>query len=77
MVQNPQYAINYKNIVVKISDGSTVNGKINILTFPRLSDMLKHTNDKFLTVFSEEAEGCPRCVTIINKEFIVWAKAED
>lgn len=77
MVEMSSYAINYKKITVKVSDGSTVTGKINILTFTRLSDMLKHTNDKFVTVFCEEEEGTPRCVTIINKEYIIWAKAED
>jgi hypothetical protein len=77
MEQTSIYEINYKNIKVKISDGSMVTGKINILTFPRLSDMLKYTNDKFVTVFSEEGEGSPRRVTIINKECVVWAEVED
>jgi hypothetical protein len=77
MVPTANYVINYKGIQVKVSDGSMVTGKINILTFPRLSDMLKHSNDKFVTILSDEGEDCPKCVTIINKECIVWAKAED
>ena len=77
MVLTAKYEINYRNIKVKISDGSTVVGKINILTYPRLSDMLKHTNDKFVTVFSEEGEGNPKRVTFINLEYIVWAETED
>ena len=77
MAPTVKYEISYKGIKVKISDGSMVTGKINILTYPRLSDMLKHTNEKFVTVLSEEGEGSPRRVTFINKEYIVWAEAED
>ena len=77
MATTTKYEINYRGIKVRISDGSTVTGKINILTFPRLSDMLKHNDDKFVTVFSEEGEGSPRVVTFINKEYIMWAEAED
>jgi hypothetical protein len=77
MVETIKYEVHYRNVTVKTSDGSMVTGKINIAAFPRLSDMLKHATDKFVTVFSEEGEGGPRRVTIINKEYIVWAETED
>jgi len=77
MVEGDKYEIHYRNATIKTSDGSTVTGKINITSFPRLSDMLKHTTDKFVTVFSEEGEGSPRRATIINREYIVWAETED
>ncbi len=70
------YVKNYKNITVKMSDGSEVKGKINIMSFARLSDLMKHSTDKFVTVLSEEADGAQR-VVIINKDFIVWAQTED
>lgn len=77
MVSGANYVINYKVVEVKVSDGSMVTGKINILNFSRLSDMLKHSNDKFVTILCEEGEDGPKCATIINKEYIVWAKSED
>jgi hypothetical protein len=70
------YVKNYKNIAVKMSDGSEVKGKINIMSFARLSDLMKHSTDKFVTVLSEEADGAQR-VMIINKDYIVWAQTED
>jgi hypothetical protein len=70
------YVKNYKSITVKMSDGSTAKGKINIMSFARLSDLMKHSTDKFVTVLSEEADGAQR-VMIINKDFIVWAQTED
>lgn len=76
MVDTVKYDINFKNITVKTLDGSEVTGKTNIQAFPRLSDMMKNSNDKFVIISSEKQEGSKR-VTIINKEYIVWAEAED
>jgi len=71
------YAINYKNIAVKVSDGSIISGKINIMNFNRVSDYFKAERDKFITIFSEEMEGVSHKVTIINKEHIVLADTWD
>jgi hypothetical protein len=73
----PDYAINYKNIAVKVSDGSIISGKINIMNFTRASDYFKAERDKFITVLSGEIEGMPQKVTIINKEHIVLADTWD
>jgi hypothetical protein len=69
------YVKNYKSISVKMSDGSEVKGKINILSFARLSDLMKHSTDKFVTVLIEEAGE--QKVMIVNKDYIVWAQTED
>ena len=71
------YAINYKNIAVKVSDGSIISGKINIMSFSRVSDYFKAERDKFITVLSEDIEGVPQKVTIINKEHVVLADTWD
>ncbi len=70
------YVKNYKSITVKMSDGSEVKGKINIMSFSRLSDLLKHTTDKFVTVLTEEADEAQK-VMIVNKDYIVWAQTDD
>jgi hypothetical protein len=59
-----------------MSDGSEVKGKINIMSFARLSDLMKHSTDKFITVLSEEADGA-QTVVIVNKYYVVWAQTED
>jgi hypothetical protein len=72
-----EYAINYKQITVKVSDGSIISGKINIMSYPRLSHYMKSENDKFITILSEEIEGVPQKITIINREHIVLAETLD
>jgi hypothetical protein len=71
------YAINYKNIAVKVSDGSVITGKINIMNFTRVSEYFKAERDRFITVVSEGIEGVPQKATIINKEHIVLAETWD
>ena len=72
-----EYAINYKQITVKVSDGSIISGKINIMNYPRLSHYMKSENDKFITILSDEEEGTPHKITIINREHVVLADTWD
>jgi hypothetical protein len=77
MVENIDYAKNYQNIRAKISDGSIITGKINITNFARLSEYLKQSSDRFITVLSEETEGAGKKTTIVNKDYIIWADTWD
>jgi hypothetical protein len=72
-----EFEKNYKGICVKISDGSMVKGKINLTNYPRISDMLKNSNEKFITVVADEQNPDSKKVFIINKEFMIWAEVED
>lgn len=68
---------NYKNIRVKSSDGSIITGKINSMSFSRLSDYLKAANEKFIIVLPEEIKGAPKKIAMINTEHIVWLETWD
>lgn len=69
----PIYEVNFKNIKVKISDGTVVTGKVNIIAFNRLSDYLKRSSDNFVTISEIIDENDPNKIVIINRSHIVWA----
>jgi hypothetical protein len=72
------YVTNFKNVEVKISDGSLIKGKVNIgETYNRLSDLFRHSNYTFITVVVEDPDQGPKKVYFINKNYIIWAGAED
>jgi hypothetical protein len=72
------FVTNFKNVEVKISDGSMIKGKVNIgENFHRLSDLFRHSNDSFIVVVSEDPRESPNKVYFINKNYIIWAGAED
>ncbi len=73
----PEYEKKYRNIKVKVSDGSIVTGQINIMTFARLSDYLKQSNDKFIAITSGKNDENSNRATIINREYILWAETWD
>lgn len=73
-----QWVTNYKNITVKMTDGSILKGKINIKENKRLSLLFKVLQEKFITLVPEEPdEASKENVIIINKDYIVWVKSED
>ncbi len=77
MTKDIEYAKNYQNIRVKISDGSVITGKLNIMNFSRLSEYMKQSSDKFITILTEEEDGAGKKATIVNKEHIIWAVTWD
>ena len=78
MAQVDDYALNYKKLSVKMSDGSCIKGKVNLgADYKRLSDFLKHSSDKFITVVQEDIEENSKKIFIVNKDCIVWADTED
>lgn len=73
-----QWVRNYKNITVKMTDGSILKGRINIGETKRLSLLFKMSDEKFITLVPEEAdEASKESVIIINKDYILWVKSED
>ena len=72
------YVTNYKNVAVRISDGSTIMGKVNIRdTHHRLSDFFRLSQEQFITVISDESKEDSQNVFFVNKNYIVWAGPED
>ncbi|NLI76740.1 MAG: hypothetical protein GX442_09900 [Candidatus Riflebacteria bacterium] len=74
-MQKPQYEVNFKNVRVKMTDGTSVTGRVNITSCKRLSDLFRQTRDNFLPLAVEEG-GKPK-VVMVNKEYILLAESED
>jgi hypothetical protein len=77
MAKTDDYSINYKHILVRLSDGSSIRGNVNLGDYKRLSDLVKHSTDKFITVVSEGTSEEPIKVFLVNKDYMIWAEAED
>jgi len=68
------YTLNFKNVEIKMSDGSMIKGTVNISeTQRRLSDFLRYSQEQFITVVSEESSEESKKVFFVNKQHIVWA----
>jgi hypothetical protein len=68
----------FRNVLVKMSDGSLIQGKVNVPDqHRRLSDWFRNSTHPFIVVVSEETPENPEEIFICNKSHIVWVKAQD
>jgi hypothetical protein len=68
----------FRNVLVKMSDGSLIQGKVNVPdSSRRLSDWFRNSTDPFIVVVSEESSENPSEIFICNKSHIVFVKAQD
>jgi len=67
---------NYKTARIKISDGSVIQGKVNIGEFNRLSDSVKAGDEKFLVLVGTLGDENQEKTYIIHKDKIVWIQTE-
>ncbi len=76
--ENAEYeGFDSKEAVLKLSDGNTIKGKINIKTCARLSDLLNQKDDLFLVVFDCQFREDLGKVLFINKSHVVWIAPAD
>ena len=65
-------------VMVKMKDGSTTTGKLNIGDYPRVSDFFQAIPGPVLRPVSEvEHRGLSGKVVIINRSEIIWTEPED
>ena len=64
-------------VIVKLIDGTTVKGKINIRGKMRLSDLFKEGSEQFLILFDIKIPDRSENVIFINKNQIIWAMPLD
>jgi hypothetical protein len=71
-----QWVRNYRNVTVKIKDGTDITGRVNIGEYPRVSDLFKQTHDQYIVLSEAEHRGDSGKVVIINKNAIMWAEPQ-
>ena len=71
------YETDYRIVTIKTIDGSTVQGKMNILPNQRVSDLLKLQQGSFLVVVDASYMDSRGKTLFINKDHIVWIEPED
>jgi hypothetical protein len=73
--------IDARQVSIKMVDGSTIRGKVNIFqgeeVVQRVSDIFTKVDDPFVVVFDVTTEGKSGRVLIINKRNITWVSPED
>jgi len=67
----------YKKITVKTSDGSTIQGKINVSSNQRVSDIFTKSEDRFIVMIDVSYRDGVGKILFVNKRHILWVEPED
>ena len=71
------YQVEYKNITIKTSDGSTIYGQINIGEKERVSDIFTINESLFVVMVDVSYKENIGKTIFINKRHIVWAEPDE
>ncbi|MDP2644190.1 MAG: hypothetical protein Q8P24_04575 [Desulfobacterales bacterium] len=61
-----------KAAIIKLLDGTTIKGKVNLKSNTRLSDLINDPSTQFVVLFDISFREELGKVVIINKNQIVW-----
>jgi hypothetical protein len=75
--QDEGYNTEYKMITVRTTDGSTINGKVNISPDQRVSDLFTRRELPFIVMVEVVLKDAVGKTRFINKDHIVWVEPED
>jgi hypothetical protein len=67
----------YKKITIKTTDGATIQGRVNLTSKERVSDLFTKSNSPFIVLvdtFLREGQGK---ILVVNKKHIVWVEPEE
>ena len=71
------YQVEYKNITIKTTDGSTIYGQINIGEKERVSDIFTSNKSPFVVMVDVSYKENVGKTIFINKRHIVWAEPDE
>ncbi|MDH3357636.1 MAG: hypothetical protein OEM06_09245 [Desulfobacteraceae bacterium] len=71
------YQVEYKNITLKTTDGSTIYGQINIGENKRVSDIFTSNESLFVVMVDVSYKENVGKTIFINKRHIVWAEPDE
>ena len=67
----------YKKITVKTSDGSTIQGRINVSSNQRVSDIFTKSEAPFIVMVDVSYRDGVGKILFVNKRHILWVEPED
>jgi hypothetical protein len=72
-----EYSTDYRTITIRTSDGSNVQGKVNIAPNRRVSELFTLQKGPFIVMVSASHGQVTGKTLFINKDHIVWVEPED
>ena len=67
----------YKKITIKTTDGATIQGRVNLTSKERVSDLFTKSKSPFIVLIDVFLREGQDKTLVVNKEHIVWVEPEE
>ncbi|MBW2593111.1 MAG: hypothetical protein JRE58_08970, partial [Deltaproteobacteria bacterium] len=67
-----EYGPQYITITIRTTDGSTLQGKVNIASKKRVSDLFTDSSEQFVVMIDVSSRRGSGKTLFVNKNHIVW-----
>jgi hypothetical protein len=71
------HKVNFKNVAVKLRDGTILNGKVNIYPKERISDVFMSKEKIFVIIVEGGSYERDYQTIVVNKKEVVWVEPEE
>ncbi len=71
------YKKEFRPITIKTSEGSTIQGKVNLGVKERVSELFTKSDQAFIVLVDATTKEGTGKVLFVNKNHIVWVEPED
>lgn len=75
--QKNKYQTEYRSITIRTTDGSTLNGKVNIAPDERVSDLFVRADKPFIVMVEVSSMNTQGKIRFVNKAHIVWVEPDE
>ena len=72
-----EFQARYVKVAIKMIDGTILNGKVNLSSKQRVSDLFTKSSNPFIVVVGALSKDTEDKIMFINKNHIIWVEPDD
>jgi AAA+ ATPase superfamily predicted ATPase len=72
-----EFQARYVKVAIKLIDGTILNGKVNLSSKQRVSDLFTKSSNPFIVVVGALSKDTEDKIMFINKNHIIWVEPDD
>lgn len=72
-----EFQARYVRVTIKMIDGSILNGKVNLSSKQRVSDLFTKSSNPFIVVVGALTRQAEDKIMFLNKNHIIWVEPDD
>jgi len=72
-----EFQARYVRVTIKMVDGSIINGKVNLSSKQRVSDLFTKSSNPFIVVVGALTKQAEDKIMFLNKNHIMWVEPDE